>query len=71
MHHAIAAVLREHGGMKTDVLADQGVVVKRMPDVAMLEQGPADRPRTVGETLSDAPLMRGFLISDDNDNGSQ
>ncbi|MEU6990624.1 hypothetical protein ABZ953_08215 [Streptomyces sp. NPDC046465] len=72
LHHTIAAVLRERGGMKTDVLTDQGVLVKRLPDVAMLEQDAAGRPRTVGEVLSEAPSpMRGFLVSDDDEKDGQ
>ncbi|MBC9714336.1 hypothetical protein H9Y04_17385 [Streptomyces sp. TRM66268-LWL] len=69
LHHTIAAILRAHGGMKTDVIRDQGVLVRRTPDVTVPEPDPADQPRTVGEVLSDAlSPMRGFLISDDDEN---
>ncbi|MEU0110656.1 hypothetical protein ABZ313_35570 [Streptomyces sp. NPDC006251] len=72
MHHAIAAVLSEHGNLKTDVLADQGVVVKRLPDIPMPEQAPPDLPPTADEVLSEAPTpMRGFLISEDNEEGDR
>ncbi|MEU0343812.1 hypothetical protein ABZ092_33865 [Streptomyces bobili] len=72
MHDAIAAVLREHGNMKIDVLADQGVLVKRLPDIPMPEPTSSALPPTVGEALSEAPTpMRGFLISEDEEDGDR
>ncbi|MFI5803474.1 hypothetical protein [Streptomyces sp. NPDC051561] len=72
LHRTIATALREHGDMKTDVLADQGVLVKRMPDVAILEQDTADRPRALGEVLAEPPSpLRGFLISEEDEDKNQ
>ncbi|GHE11105.1 hypothetical protein [Streptomyces alanosinicus] len=72
MHHAIAAVLGAHGNLKTDVLVDHGVLVKRLPDIPMPEPAPLGLPPTVGEVLSEAPtLMRGFLISEDDKDGDR
>jgi hypothetical protein len=72
MHHAIAAVLRAHGNLKTDVLTGQGVLVKRLPDIPMPEPTPVDLPPTVGEVLPQAPTpMRGFLIDEDGEDGDR
>ncbi|MFJ8954301.1 hypothetical protein ACIRL3_15485 [Streptomyces sp. NPDC102384] len=66
MHQAIAAVLRGYGSLKTDVHADQGVLVTRLPILPAPEPAPVDLPLSVGEVLSGAPSpMRGFLTDQD------
>ncbi|WP_158693157.1 hypothetical protein [Streptomyces viridochromogenes] len=42
------AILHAHGGMKTDVIGDQSVLVKRTPYLVLPEVGSCDRPRTIG-----------------------